>query len=327
MSGHPPAGWFPDPEGFPGQERYWDGQGWSEHRRYTTPGPAGSTALAPAGGHGWIGRHKKLSAVLAVLAFLLLIGVVIGEEEDSTETASSTASDEDDPAGGEAGEPPAEEATQQEPTPTPEPDETAKPSQEPNPEPKPKPKAKAKPPPPTFVVTRVVDGDTVELGSGDTVRLVGIDTPEVGSCGADRAAASLERLVLNKRVRLTVSDEDHDRYGRLLRYVDVGPQDAGLRLIKSGLATARYDSRDGYGFHTREPVYISADRGSRNVRCAPPPSPRPPPSGGGNCAAGYRPCIPPSPPDLDCGDVDGPISVSGSDPHALDADGDGVACE
>lgn len=49
------------------------------------------------------------------------------------------------------------------------------------------------------------------------------------------------------------------------------------------------------------------------------------PSGGGDCAAGYEPCIPSFPPDLDCADT-GPVTVSGSDPHGLDADNDGVAC-
>lgn len=49
--------------------------------------------------------------------------------------------------------------------------------------------------------------------------------------------------------------------------------------------------------------------------------------GGGGCAPGYRPCVPPYPPDVDCPDVGGPIYVTGSDPHGLDADTDGVACE
>ena len=49
--------------------------------------------------------------------------------------------------------------------------------------------------------------------------------------------------------------------------------------------------------------------------------------GGGACAPGYDPCIPPYPPDVNCPDVDGPIYVTGSDPHGLDADNDGVACE
>lgn len=48
-------------------------------------------------------------------------------------------------------------------------------------------------------------------------------------------------------------------------------------------------------------------------------------SAGAGCAPGYSPCIPSFPPDLDCPDV-GPVAVSGSDPHGLDADGDGVAC-
>jgi hypothetical protein len=35
----------------------------------------------------------------------------------------------------------------------------------------------------------------------------------------------------------------------------------------------------------------------------------------------------PTPPDVDCSDVDGPIQVTGDDPHGLDRDGDGVGCE
>ena len=178
------------------------------------------------------------------------------------------------------------------------------------------------------LVTRVVDGDTLELGSGETVRLVGIDTPEVGQCGYDRATASLGRLVTGRQVRLTRSGEDRDHYGRLLRYVDVGGADAGLRQIRTGLAIARYDSRDGYGFHPREPRYVAADAATRNLTCSRLVAAPPPPAGGrGGCAPGYSPCVPPFPPDADCADVDGPVQVTGPDPHGLDADGDGVACE
>ena len=31
--------------------------------------------------------------------------------------------------------------------------------------------------------------------------------------------------------------------------------------------------------------------------------------------------------DLDCGDVNGPVRVTGSDPYRLDADGDGIGCD
>jgi uncharacterized membrane protein YgcG len=45
------------------------------------------------------------------------------------------------------------------------------------------------------------------------------------------------------------------------------------------------------------------------------------------CHPSYDPCVPPGPPDLDCPDVGGPVSVSGDDPHGLDRDRDGMGCE
>lgn len=62
----------------------------------------------------------------------------------------------------------------------------------------------------------------------------------------------------------------------------------------------------------------------------PPPKPAPSPdqpAPAGNCDPNYEPCVPPFPPDVDCADVDGPVTVTGDDPHGLDADGDGSACE
>lgn len=66
--------------------------------------------------------------------------------------------------------------------------------------------------------------------------------------------------------------------------------------------------------------------------CHPPPPDtpdNPPPSGQDeSCEPGYDPCVPPySEGDVDCADVGGPVSVTGDDPHGLDADGDGVGCE
>ena len=169
----------------------------------------------------------------------------------------------------------------------------------------------------------VTDGDTLRLANGEAVRLVGIDAPEEGTCGSLRAAELLTSLVQGQRVTLTAPVDDRDRYDRLLRYVNVGTMDAGLRMIKNGLAIARFDSRDGYDAHPREALYHRTDDAVPNVKCAPA---APVPLAGGGCG-GYSPCIPSYPPDLDCADVNGPIMVSGSDPHGLDADNDGVACE
>jgi len=54
----------------------------------------------------------------------------------------------------------------------------------------------------------------------------------------------------------------------------------------------------------------------------------------GDCAPGYDPCVPVAS-DVDCAGgsgngpeyVDGPITVTGSDPYDLDRDGDGIACD
>lgn len=119
----------------------------------------------------------------------------------------------------------------------------------------------------TAIVTRVVDGDTLVAG-GRTIRVVGIDTPERGQCGYAQATANLKRLTLGETVNLTAPGKrDTDRYGRLLRYVDVGPVDAGLKQITSGYANARYDSRDGYGRHPREDLYVAADQQTTHM-CA-----------------------------------------------------------
>ena len=126
----------------------------------------------------------------------------------------------------------------------------------------------------TWAVTKVVDGDTIWAsrdGVSRKIRLIGIDTPESGQCGYTESTRNLRAIIGGQRVTLTAgARDDVDRYGRLLRYVDVNGVDAGLRQIKQGFAVARYDSRDGYGTHAREAAYIRADAASPRAACAQP---------------------------------------------------------
>ena len=109
-------------------------------------------------------------------------------------------------------------------------------------------------------VTRVVDGDTIEVeitgraegpGAGDTdvgetydVRFIGIDTPESvdpGSpveCFGNEASAATEAFVGGADVVLVKDVEDTDGYGRLLRYVYVGEEMVDARLVANGYASA-----------------------------------------------------------------------------------------
>ena len=115
-------------------------------------------------------------------------------------------------------------------------------------------------------VDYVVDGDTIRLGSGTYVRLIGIDTPEVGECGYQAAKQALDQMV-GSSVGLPnpSSVDDEDRYGRLLRYVRAGGRDTGLVLIRRGLAKARYDSLDGYDWHPLQKRYRAADANNSDV--------------------------------------------------------------
>ncbi|OJU93714.1 MAG: hypothetical protein BGO23_13895 [Solirubrobacterales bacterium 67-14] len=118
-------------------------------------------------------------------------------------------------------------------------------------------------------VTHVADGDTVDVttpsGSVETVRIIGIDTPEVyggKECGGPAASAVMKRIAMGQRVTVT-SDPTQDRrdhYGRLLAYIDKGSQDLGFTMVKRGLASAYpYD-----GPFQRYPRYAKADRQARN---------------------------------------------------------------
>lgn len=95
--------------------------------------------------------------------------------------------------------------------------------------------------PASAVVARVGDGDTLDLRSGERVRLVQIDAPELGAgeCYARAALGELRRLApLGTLVQLEHDArlDDVDGYGRLLRYVTVGEANVNVELVRRGAA-------------------------------------------------------------------------------------------
>lgn len=86
-------------------------------------------------------------------------------------------------------------------------------------------------------VTRIIDGDTLELNSKQQIRLNNMKTAEVGRCGYSQAKEKLEELALGKEVR--VEGEFVDKYGRLLGLVYTDDYLVNLEMVKSGWA--RYD--------------------------------------------------------------------------------------
>lgn len=97
----------------------------------------------------------------------------------------------------------------------------------------------------SVTVRHVLDGDTVILADERQIRLIGINTPELGKDGQPDqplAAAARDRLrdlAQGKQVRLVFEDESRDRYGRWLAHLDFDDgTSAEDILIKEGLAWA-----------------------------------------------------------------------------------------
>ncbi len=94
----------------------------------------------------------------------------------------------------------------------------------------------------TIRVSRVIDGDTFESPSG-TVRLFGVDTPEIGKRCFSQATKALRQLA-GTSVRVAAGPRARDSGGRLLYYVFTGNGNSiDEILVREGLALAW--TRDG----------------------------------------------------------------------------------
>jgi micrococcal nuclease len=92
----------------------------------------------------------------------------------------------------------------------------------------------------TTRVSRVIDGDTFETETGEKVRLVGINAPEISDIFGEESKRHLLDLIENKIVSMLPDElsNDRDRYQRLLRYVIIDGIDINNKMISDGYAFA-----------------------------------------------------------------------------------------
>ncbi len=86
------------------------------------------------------------------------------------------------------------------------------------------------------VVSRVIDGDTFDISTGERIRMIGIDTPERGKDFYNEAKDRLEELIGDKEVVLVKDVSETDRYGRLLRHVYYEDVWINRQMIDEGFA-------------------------------------------------------------------------------------------
>lgn len=146
-------------------------------------------------------------------------------------------------------------------------------------------------------VARVVDGDTFELTNGDTVRPIGIDSCEDTGAdatpgGADATSEAVRLLQAESGGRVVLLREpaapNRDRYGRLLRYVELDDgRDFGEVMVQYDHTGIYTDSKGRQGGDA-SPEYLERLRANDLVFAANPPSGRecgsypPPVSSGSN---------------------------------------------
>ena len=119
-----------------------------------------------------------------------------------------------------------------------------------------------------YTVTRVMDGDTIKLDDGETIRLIGVDAPEIHHPElpvqrfGQEASDFMKRLLDGFQVTLEVEpSEPKDKYGRTLAYVWKGDLLANAEIIRRGYAYAytRFDFR-------RRDEFLALEREARRAQ-------------------------------------------------------------
>ena len=95
------------------------------------------------------------------------------------------------------------------------------------------------------IVSRIIDGDTIEMDDGSIVRLLCVNTAESGKPWYQEGKDFLENTLLNETVILMneTEEDDTDSFGRMLRWVYLrNDTETSINqvLVSSGLAFVDY---------------------------------------------------------------------------------------
>jgi endonuclease YncB( thermonuclease family) len=118
----------------------------------------------------------------------------------------------------------------------------------------------------------VIDGDSLELATGEQIRLIGIDAPEGRQvcqrdglewrCGDD-ATAALGKLVAGADVSCDVLG--HDRWGRALAVCFANTVEVNREMVRSGWALAWYPERGAVAGPNYDAEQLEAEQEQRGL--------------------------------------------------------------
>ena len=96
----------------------------------------------------------------------------------------------------------------------------------------------------TFQISKVIDGDTLDLSTGQRVRLKGINTPEPTMQYYTEAKNLLQNMVQNRLVQIEFHGTD--KYGRFLGYIFLEDKNINKEILQQGLGTLYYYNKDSH---------------------------------------------------------------------------------
>lgn len=122
--------------------------------------------------------------------------------------------------------------------------------------------------PTTATVVRVIDGDTVELDSGERVRYLLVDTPEItggkDECYGTEAADFNRQTVEGKEVHLRYDEADcDDTYDRLLAFVSIQGREINALIVERGFGRVLFIPPAGA---TEHPQYQALQAAAQDGR-------------------------------------------------------------
>ncbi len=168
-------------------------------------------------------------------------------------------------------------------------------------------------------VTQIIDGDTIKV-DGQSIRFALVDAPKIKHDGGK--SRNFLEVVCPVGSEVIVDQDDkqlEDKYGRILGVIYCNDMNLNKELLDSGLGDlySAFCDQSEFSTHSwavKHGCEISEDETTQYDQ---------------ECDPSYPDfCIPPPPPDLDCGDIPQKnFTVLQPDPHRFDGDKDGIGCE
>jgi len=113
-------------------------------------------------------------------------------------------------------------------------------------------------------VDKVIDGDTIKSNE-NSIRLLGINSPEKGERYYEEAKDFLNKEILNKTIRLEYGKDKKDRYNRTLAYIFLNNENVNLKQVEQGFANYYFPSGKDVYYNNFKEAWENCIKENKNL--------------------------------------------------------------